>query len=159
MTNTKTRQRTHYIEEARALERLMRLHGLSQEQAALRVGKSQSAVANKLRILRHSDAVLAALRAHALTERHARALLRLSTEQARLDAIALIAERALNVAKAEQYIDSLLAKAPQCSLPALLGGVEHSLSCLRSAGIRADFAREESDAEIIFTIRIEKTAV
>ena len=61
-----------FIEEAEGLSRLMQL-GVSQEQAALRVGKSQSAVANKLRLLRHSPAVLEALRTAGLTERHARA--------------------------------------------------------------------------------------
>lgn len=66
-----------YIEEAEGLARLMRLYGLSQEQAAQRVGKSQSAVANKLRLLRHSPQVLAMLRENQLSERHARALLRL----------------------------------------------------------------------------------
>ena len=60
-----------FIEEAEGLSRLMQLGGLSQEQAALRVGKSQSAVANKLRLLRHSPAVLEALRTAGLTERHA----------------------------------------------------------------------------------------
>ena len=73
-----------YIEEAEGLARLMRLYGLSQEQAAQRVGKSQSAVANKLRLLRHSPQVLAMLRENQLSERHARALLRLPEEEDRL---------------------------------------------------------------------------
>ena len=73
-----------YIEEAEGLARLMRLYGLSQEQAAQRVGKSQSAVANKLRLLRHSPQVLALLRENQLSERHARALLRLPEEEDRL---------------------------------------------------------------------------
>ncbi len=62
-----------FIEEAQGLSRLMQLGGLSQEQAAMKVGKSQSAVANKLRLLRHSPPVLEALRTAGLTERHARA--------------------------------------------------------------------------------------
>ena len=79
-----------FIEEAEGLSRLMQLGGLSQEQAALRVGKSQSAVANKLRLLRHSPPVLEALRAAGLTERHARALLKLPQEEQKLAAIAVI---------------------------------------------------------------------
>ena len=82
-----------FIEEAEGLSRLMQLGGLSQEQAALRVGKSQSAVANKLRLLRHSPAVLEALRTAGLTERHARALLKLPQEEQKLAAIAVIVER------------------------------------------------------------------
>ena len=104
-----------FIEEAQGLSRLMGVYGLSQEQTALRVGKSQSAVANKLRLLRHSPAVLEALRGAALTERHARALLKLPEERQKLAAIAVIAEQGMNVARAEQYPDppSAGGKAPQ----------------------------------------------
>ena len=97
-----------FIEEAEGLARLMRLYGLSQEQAAVRVGKSQSAVANKLRLLRHSPAVLDALRQHHLSERHARALLKLPTEPEKLQAIAMIARMGMSVARAERYITELL---------------------------------------------------
>lgn len=99
-----------YIEEAEGLARLMRLYGLSQEQAAQRVGKSQSAVANKLRLLRHSPQVLALLRENQLSERHARALLRLPEEEDRLAVLQTVIRQQLNVAKTEAYIDAYLAK-------------------------------------------------
>lgn len=99
-----------YIEEAEGLARLMRLYGLSQEQAAQRVGKSQSAVANKLRLLRHSPQVLAMLRENQLSERHARALLRLPEEEDRLAVLQTVIRQQLNVAKTEAYIDAYLAK-------------------------------------------------
>ena len=70
------RQDLDYIEEARGLSFLMEKWNMSQEQVSRLIGKSQSGVANKLRLLRHSPAVLQALREHELTERHARALLR-----------------------------------------------------------------------------------
>ena len=88
-----------FIEEAEGLSRLMQLGGLSQEQAALRVGKSQSAVANKLRLLRHSPPVLEALRAAGLTERHARALLKLPTEESKLAAVKEIVRQGMIVAR------------------------------------------------------------
>lgn len=91
-----------FIEEAQGLSRLMQLGGLSQEQAAMKVGKSQSAVANKLRLLRHSPPVLEALRTAGLTERHARALLKLPKEEAKLEAIAVIVERGYTVARTER---------------------------------------------------------
>ena len=97
-----------YMEEAEGLARLMRLYGLSQEQAAQRVGKSQSAVANKLRLLRHSPQVLALLRENQLSERHARALLRLPEEEDRLAVLQTVIRQQLNVAKTEAYIESLL---------------------------------------------------
>ena len=152
-----------YIEEAEGLARLMRLYGLSQEQAALRIGRSQSAVANKLRLLRHTQRVRDALRENRLYERHARALLRLPGETARLEAIAVIARRGLTVSAAEEYIESLLrARAAPVKKPpelgALLSGIDQSLSRLRTAGYKPDASRREDDSEIVLTIRIPKTA-
>ena len=67
-----------YKRQAEGLARLMRLYGRSQEQAAQRVGKSQSAVANKLRLLRHSPQVLALLREMCIRDRVSPARSRLS---------------------------------------------------------------------------------
>ena len=72
------RRDLHYLEEAAAIARLIATYGLSQEQAAERLGKSQSAIANKLRLLRLSPDCVRLLREHDLSERHARALLRLT---------------------------------------------------------------------------------
>ena len=150
-----------YIEEAEGLARLMRLYGLSQEQAAIRIGRSQSAVANKLRLLRHTQRVRDSLREHRLTERHARALLRLPGETARLEAIDVIARRGLTVAATEEYIDSLLkARAAPARKPpelgTLLSAIDQSLSRLRTAGYHPDASRREDDSELVLTIRIPK---
>lgn len=154
-----------FIEEAEGIARLIRLYGISQEQAAAQLGKSQSAVANKLRLLRHSPAVLAALREQHLSERHARALLRLPTEQARLSAIEFIAKNDLNVAKSEAYIESLLQTPPPRrgmrkfvlkDVRLFLNAVDHNLALMKSAGIPAASRREETDAAIILTITIPK---
>ena len=102
------RQDLHFIDEALGISRLIRSQKLSQDQAARMLGKSQSAIANKLRLLRHSPEVLAALREASLTERHARALLRLKTEPEKLAAIAMISGCAMSVSRAERYIESLL---------------------------------------------------
>lgn len=157
-----------YIEEAEGLARLMRLYGLSQEQAARRVGKSQSSVANKLRLLRHTPAVLTALRNNALSERHARALLKLEGEAERLAAIEVIVKRELTVAKTEAYIDALLeerTKKPFGGRKLLLkdvrlflNTVNHNLEIMKNAGIRADCGREETEDEIVLTIRLPKRA-
>ncbi len=159
-----------YIEEAQGLARLMRQYGLNQEQAAARVGKSQSAVANKLRLLRHSPAVLDALRENGLSERHARALLRLPTEEERLAALAVVVRQQLNVAKTEEYIEALLEKQrrqePKKGIRKLIvrdvrlfiNSVNHNLDLIRSAGIRAEASQEETDSEIVLTIRLPKRA-
>ena len=100
-----------YLEQAEGLQRLMQEYHLTQEQAARRLGKSQPAIANKLRLLRLSSPVRAALRASGLSERHARALLRLEDETAQLRAIRLIAENDWTVARTERYVDEQLSAA------------------------------------------------
>ena len=159
-----------YIEEAEGLSRLMRLYGLNQEQAAQRVGKSQSAVANKLRLLRHSPKVLELLRRYQLSERHARALLKLPTEAERLEVLEAIVKQQLNVAKTEAYIDAYLEKQkqkePKRGLRKLivrdvrlfLNSVNHSLELVRGAGIDAVSEQQETDSEIVLTIRLPKRA-
>ena len=156
-----------YIEEAEGLQKLMQQYHLSQEQAARRIGKSQSAVANKLRILRHPPSVLQALRENHLTERHARALLKLPDEAERLRVIGLIAQGEWTVAKTEQYIDSLLApRTPQRrelggfvlrDVRLFLNSIDHQLDLVRAAGVGASRERQETEQEIVLTIRIPKS--
>ena len=146
---------------------LMQQYHLSQEQAARRIGKSQSAVANKLRILRHPPSVLQALRENHLTERHARALLKLPDEAERLRVIGLIAQGEWTVAKTEQYIDSLLApRTPQRrelggfvlrDVRLFLNSIDHQLDLVRAAGVGASRERQETEQEIVLTIRIPKS--
>ena len=124
------------------------------------MGKSQSAIANKLRILRHSAPVLDALRASGLTERHARALLKLPTEQQKLAAIETISKLDMNVARAEQYIDSLLCpQEKQSRKPNLTGFINHltqSLAKMQSSGIAAVSERKETEEKIVLTITFPK---
>ncbi len=159
-----------YIEEAEGLLRLIRQYGLSQEEAAQRIGKSQSAVANKLRILRHSPELLEQLRSNGLSERHARALLRLPTEEARRAALGVIVRQQLNVAQTEAHIESCLAEKeaqpPRKGMRKLilrdvrifLNSVNHSLDLIRSAGIRAQAMQEETENEIVLTIHLPKNS-
>ena len=95
------RQDLNYLEEAAGIASLMQRCDLSQEQAARLLGKSQSTVANKLRILRHSQPVLEALQQSELTERHARALLRLPEEDKKLTAIRESVRQSMCVSRAD----------------------------------------------------------
>ena len=153
-----------YLEEAEGLARLMERYGLSQEQAARKVGKSQSAVANKLRILRHPPQVLDALRRTGLTERHARALLRLP-EELRYEAVEQMARRGYTVAQAEKYIELLLQASPADrkqpkylfrDVRVFLNSLDRNLEMIRSAGIDCACGREETEREIVLTIRLPK---
>ena len=154
------RQDLDFIEEAGGISRLMELGGLSQEQAARLLGKSQSAIANKLRLLRHSEAVLSALRREGLTERHGRALLKLTEEQTKLEAIAQISRQGMSVAQTEKYVQSLLKGKPDAPLRANVGAflnsLTQSLSRMQSSGIPAVSERRETDSQIVLTITIPK---
>ena len=154
------RQDLDFIEEAVGISRLMELGGMSQEQTARLLGKSQSAIANKLRLLRHSQPVLDALRREGLTERHGRALLKLTGEQAKLDAIEQISRQSMSVAQTEKYIHALLRGRPEgpvrANVGAFLNSLTQSLSRMQSSGIPAVSERRETDSQIVLTITIPK---
>lgn len=102
------RRNLDFIEEAEGISHLMNVFSMSQEECARRLGKSQSAVANKLRLLRLPEDVLDTLRAHNLTERHGRALLRLPDADTQRAVLEVILEDHMNVAATEDYIARLL---------------------------------------------------
>ena len=154
------RQDLDFIEEAQGISRLMGHCSLSQDQVAKLLGKSQSAVANKLRILRHSEPVLMALRENGLTERHARALLKLASDEDKLCAIEVIARQGMSVARAEAYIDALFIerrdRPPRANVSAFLNNLTASLARIQSSGISAISERRETDTQIVVTITIPK---
>ena len=154
------RQDLDFIEEARGISVLMSNWSMSQEQAARVLGKSQSAVANKLRLLRHSEPVLDALRKAELSERHARALLKLESEAEKLQVIAYIAKMGLSVARTEQYIDDLLKagekKVPQANIHHFIKNVTQNLTRIQKSGIPAISERRETESQIVLTITIPK---
>ena len=156
-----------YMEEAAAIARLIRRYGLSQQQAAEKLGKSQPTIANKLRLLRLSAPVIDCLRQYGLTERHARTLLRLSDPEQQLAAARHIGKRGLNVAQTEQYIDRLTAEnrtEPPRRRPTyiikdvrlFLNSVERGVRLMQSAGVGAEVGRRDTEEEILLTIHIPK---
>ena len=160
MVENLQRQDLDFIEEARGISLLMESWGMSQEQAARLLGKSQSAVANKLRILRHSPKVLTALREGCLTERHARALLKLDDERDKLAAIQVIVKEGMSVARTERYIDQLLLRQSDeprsVNLGLFLNNLNQSLARIQRCGIGAISERRETEDEIVLTITIPK---
>ena len=154
------RQDLDFIEEAAGIAKLMDVWSMSQEQAARLLGKSQSAIANKLRILRHSQPVLNALRQAGLTERHARALLKLSTESEKLAAISVISRLGMSVARTEKYIEDLLthksSKSAKVNVRAFLNNLTQSLQRIQLSGICAVSEQRETDSQIVLTITIPK---
>lgn len=160
-----------FIEEAEGLYRLLKEHSMSQEEAARRIGKSQSAIANKLRLLRLSPETLYLIRENGLSERHARALLRLDNEEDRLKVLSEIIKKGLNVSGAEKYIDSYLSekeKEPQseknCGRQTIvmrdvrlfLNTVSRGAEVMKRSGVDVLCRRSDTDSDIILTITIPK---
>ena len=155
------RQDLDFIEEAVGISRLIRTQNLSQEQAARMLGKSQSAIANKLRLLRHSPEVLSAIKRANLSERHARALLRLKSEPEKMNAIGVISSLGMSVSRAEQYIEKLLNpdqknREKPVNLGGFLNNLSQNLARIQASGICAVSERRETEKEIVVTITIPK---
>ena len=102
------REDLHYLEEAQSYAALLDTYHLTQEELAKKLGKSQSSIANKLRLLKMSDEVKTAMVNAGLTERHARALLKLRDDSARLEAVDRISQKGLSVKETEQYVEKTL---------------------------------------------------
>ena len=161
------RQDLDVIEEAEGIELIMRLFNLSQEETAQRLGRSQSAVANRLRLLKLAPDVLDSFRRSGLTERHGRALLRLASPDAQRDAICAMTERGMNVAVAEEYVESLLNPPPPPpqkgrtvfvikDVHMFLNSMHRWLSVMRDAGIDVGYDCEETEKDITLTVKIPK---
>lgn len=153
-----------FLEEALALDKLLRTYCLSQDEVARRIGKSQSAVANKLRLLRLPPQLLAQLRENDLTERHARALLRLEHDHRLEQAAEYIVTHKLTAAQTDQYVERLLAPQPKKPRRAyvikdvrlFLNTVTRGMTMMRSAGVNACCQRQDLEDAICLTIRIPK---
>nr|WP_300184849.1 ParB/RepB/Spo0J family partition protein [uncultured Agathobaculum sp.] len=157
-----------FFEEAEGFKRLIDQYGLTQEEAARKVGKTQSAVANKLRLLRLSEQNMELIRSAGLTERHARCLLRLDDETDRINATNYIIEHDLNVSRAEQYVDALLLEKQSPPVPGgerkvvrlikdvrfFLNTLNRAVGVMVDAGIGATVDQTEEDDCLTLTIQI-----
>ena len=171
LVETLQRRDLDFFAEANGFKRLIDPFGLTQEEAARKVGKTQSAVANKLRLLRLSQQNMELIRRNNLTERHARALLRLSEEADRINVTNYIIEHELNVSRTEEYIDEFLkAKEKPEPLPEqdsgrhvvrlfkdvrfFLNTLNRAVGVMVDAGIGATVQQQESDDGLTLTISI-----
>ena len=156
------------FEEARGISRLIRRYGLTQEQAAQRLGKSQSSVANKLRLLRLTDDEQEWIERAGLSERHARALLRIENEVTRREALSRIVADNLNVKQTEHLVGILLnssqkpekakgnSKAVIKDVRIFLNTINKAIDTMRLSGIDAQSNKTDTEDFIEYTIRIPK---
>ena len=155
----------NYFEEAQAIEQLINQFGLTQEQIAKKLGKSQSTLSNKLRLLRLPVDVRYFIEKEGLTERHARALLRLETEKQMWTTLKAVSEKKLNVEQTEAYIIAMLDTKikPRRSQPKVYKDVRifintfnKAIQAMKDSGIEAHSNKKETDDYIEYMVRIPK---
>lgn len=164
MVENLQRQNLSYWEEAYGYKALLDQFGYTQEQLATKIGKSQSTIANKLRLLRLPILVQSKLAAHNLTERHARALLQLTDTEQLYKTLEVILQRNYNVAQTEQYIQRLLADKKQRPKPTAIvrdrricrNTIDRAVTLIQQAGIKAVSESSETETFIEYIIRIPK---
>ncbi|CRK82453.1 nucleoid occlusion protein [Neobacillus massiliamazoniensis] len=154
------------IEEAIAYGRLLELHNLTQEALAQRLGKGQSTVANKLRLLKLPQPIQDALLNKVITERHARSLIPLKDPEKQVKLLEEIIEKGLNVKQTEDRVVKLLEQKEQKPKPKrkafskdvriAVNTIRQSLSMVSDSGINLNSEEEEFDEFYQFTIRIPK---
>lgn len=156
----------NYFEEAAAIYALMHDRNMTQEETARRLGMSQPALANKIRLLRFSGEEQRVILENRLTERHARALLRIEDPIQRVQTLKIIIERAMNVAQTEAFIKAMLeekapAKKPKRTFIAkdirlFLNTIDHAVHAMKDAGIQAVSQKKETDDYFECVVRIPK---
>lgn len=159
------REDLNYFEEAAALEKLISYYGMTQEDAAMKLGRAQSTVANKLRLLRLNEQEREFILEHHLTERHARTLLRLGSSEERMQVLQKVAKLGLNVEKTERMIDSLIGKKKEeesfrkrsvlfRDVRLFSNTINKAVETMQAAGIPAASQKMQFDDYIEYRIRI-----
>lgn len=163
------RENLGYMEEAEAFCTLLSEHGITQEELAEKLGKKQSTIANKIRILKLSPQIRALLAENNLSERHARALLRLNDEKSRLKALNIIISRGLNVSKSEEIIDFMIDAQNQQQkesktknirifkdIRIFSNTIRQAVDLMKKSGILAQSTKVENEDYIEYNIKIPK---
>ncbi|ALX49539.1 nucleoid occlusion protein [Lentibacillus amyloliquefaciens] len=162
------REELTVIEEANAYARLLELHSLTQEALAQRLGKNQSTIANKIRLLKLSEAVQTAILNKQITERHARALIKINDPESQLKVLELILDKDLNVKQTEEHIEKMNQpdKKPAKKTPKQKGvnkdvriamnTIRQSLNMVSDTGIDVETNEEDLDDFYQITIKIPK---
>jgi len=161
-----------YMDEAEGYNNLIKEHGLTQEELAQKVGKSQSTIANKIRLLRLPPMVKKILSDNNLTERHARALLKLHDEQLQLKVLKYVCERNLNVKKTEELVERAIEKClkqKKGNVPErkftktikdiriFVNTIRQAIDLMKKSGVNAKAAQIDRGEYVEFIIRVPKS--
>jgi ParB family chromosome partitioning protein len=165
------REDLHFFEEAEGYQSLMKEHGLTQEELARRLGMNQSTVANKMRILKLPASVKELVTAYRLSERHARALLRLHNEEAQLKVLRDIKQKNLSVKLTEDLVEKMLARIYGEEPPDLsrqnvvcimrdyriyINTIKKALSRIKKSGVKVSYQASESKDKVSISIELAK---
>lgn len=167
LTENIHRKNLNFFEEADAYKCLIEVFDLSQEEISRRIGKSQSSISNKIRLLRLSPETRKVILENSLTERHGRALLRLEDEELQIKALSYIVKRQLNVNETENYIDMILAPVETAArsqpkfkklkdIKIFINTINHAVDTMRKAGINAVSSENETPDYYEYVVRIPK---
>lgn len=171
------REDLHFLDEAEGYDLLMKEFDITQEALAKKIGKNQSTIANKLRILKLDREVRDALRTGKLTERHARALLKLGDAETQLSVINAVVNNDLNVRQTEALVDGYITSGhidvphegkghDTEGLPAgkrtrvvrdvriFVNSIKKVVSDIKKAGVKVKMEQKQTDKEFVLTMRI-----
>lgn len=161
------RENLDFFDEAEGYSNLICDFNITQEELAAKIGKTQATIANKIRILRLSPQTKKLIKDNGLTERHARAMLRLPDDEIRLKALKHIIERKMNVTQTEEYIEYLLlpkkSKSPGKTVRVFkdirifANTIKQAIDIMNKSGVRAYSEKDENDEYIEYRVRIPKT--
>ena len=159
------RQDLSFSDEASAIEKLITYYGMTQEDAAAKLGKAQSTIANKLRLLRLTSEERELIVKFNLTERHARALLKLASPADRLEVLEKIVKNNLNVERTEHMIEEYMGNQREKAsykkrskvfqnVKMFVNTINKAVETMQSAGIKADAKKIQNEEYIEYRVRI-----
>ena len=155
-----------FFEEAVAIEKLLTDYGMTRDEICRKLGKAPPTISNKLRLLRLPEEIRLRISQENLTERHARAMLKLTSVSQMERAMSIIAEKRLNVAETERLVSQILQNDSRHRQPTVklfkdvrifVNTLNHAVDTMRRAGIEADSAKSETDEYIEYIVRIPKS--
>lgn len=166
------REDLHFLEEAEGFQHLITNFGFTQEELAKRMGKNQSTIANKMRLLKLAPEVRAVVAAEKLTERHARSLLKIDEPKLQMEVLELIREKGLNVRETEELIEEFLEdiakqieekNKPKRSVVKVIRDVRIFINTInnvvgemKKTGLKIKVKQEQDDEYIHINLRIPK---
>lgn len=161
------RQDLSFMEEALAYRQLIDKCNITQEELAKKVGKTQSAVANKLRLLKLPQSIREIIKDHSLSERHARSLLRLDTEDKQIYAARRVVDFSLSVKQTEDLVDRIVKEGTTektarkstrsiTDMRVFFKTISKAVSLMNDRGIEATARKDETDTHYEYVIRIKK---